>query len=157
MVLEYDMPAPAIATVSATVDDAQTGSRQPLGDFAKPATAEARHWTLHADEAKGEFAVGSTHSIPRSLDAVGHVRIDNVAMTASGGRFAYRESDGLMRLTEDARLRTVTGLRIVGEPGTSLALDPVAGRFSVEKRWSQVRLPMSAVRAAGSTNAPVRR
>lgn len=159
VVLEYDMPAPAMVAATAVGADPQAGAGtgQPRGGFARPATAEARRWILHADEAKGEFAVGSTNSIPRSLDAVGKVRIDNVALTASGGRLSYRDSDGLMRLTEDARLRTVTGLRIVGEPGTALALDPVAGRFSVEKRWSQVRLPMSAFRAAGSTNAPARR
>lgn len=144
---EIGLTAPATARTNPPPD-----SRQALGEFLRPATAEARRWILRATEARGRFGAGNDPSDLESLDASGKVRIENVGVSAEAGKLGYRSEDGLMRLSDGARLRTATGLTIDGGEGTELLLDPKAGRFSVDRRWQRMSLPLAVVRPPVSTN-----
>lgn len=148
VILEYEVPPPGAEQAD--------GKRRVEGlrHFGSVTTAGARQWRILTAEVTG--VLGAKDAGPVSLDATGGVKIDNLNVTASGGRLRYRESDGLLRLTEDARLRTVSGLEIVGESGTSLDLDPKTERFSVDGRWRRMTFPSDALRGGASTNRVAR-
>jgi lipopolysaccharide export system protein LptA len=114
----------------------------------------ARLWRIRAAEVTAT-PTANGRDFDR-LDATGGVRVDNPAATASGARLAYRATDGLVRLTDQARLKTIDGLEIIGEPGTVIGFHPAAGRFVVEGPVRRMTLPSLALRGSGaaSTNLP---
>lgn len=129
-------------------------SRTMFRAFGDGKAGELRRWEIKAQELTAE--IGEAGEAIERLEATGGVTVEHPAMKARGGHLTYAAADRLLRLSDDAALRSVDGLDIVGVHSTVLTMDPQALRFGVEgpvKRW---RMPAGALRERASTNAPVK-
>lgn len=142
VLLDYLMPPPPPGASNATV------AAQSAGRFFETAGDEARRWRIRSDEARADLS--ATNAEPVALDATGKVRIEHLEVTATGGRLAYRADEGLMHLSEEARMDTRAGLVIVGRPGSTLSFDPRSPALSVRQGWQTLRLPGRTLRGNGT-------
>lgn len=114
-----------------------------LSAFLRDATEPARRWHLRAQSM--DAGLVAERSGLNTLTATGGVEVEHVTLNASGDRMTYEATDGVLRLVENARLKTVDGMEVIGEAHTALALDPHSGRFSVEGPVRRMALPARAL------------
>ncbi len=112
--------------------------------------ADVAFWTIRAPRVQAGLT-GSSSELSR-IEATGGVTIRNVALQGEGGRLVYDAGDGLLRLTDDARLHSPDGVDIVGEPATTLGLNPVSGELVVDGPVKRMVLP--APRVKGGLSLP---
>lgn len=134
--LEYQTPTPAATK-------AGEPSRSAAQRWFSSATREALIWTITAESLQAALQPGA--ALLQSLEATGGVRIESPVMNASGGRLFAKPGDALLRLVDDAQLRTLDGFVVIGEPATALAFDPKTGKFRVEGPVKKMTVPGNAL------------
>lgn len=151
--LEYLAAAPRPAA-SADGSAANRPTR-PAERWLASAASEALRWTITAQTLLAGLAPRTF--LLQSLDAAGDIHIDSPVMTAAGGRLVSRPGDPLLRLVDHARLQTVDGFIVIGEPQTALAFDPKSGKFRVEGPVQKMTVPGTALRGHSKAGAPSHR
>ncbi|MCC6231256.1 MAG: hypothetical protein IT580_01350 [Verrucomicrobiales bacterium] len=121
-----------------------SATRGPLATVLRDVSEEASRWKLHA--ATMQATLDPVTQDLSQLDASGGVTIDQLAVHARSTRLSYQPAESLLRLFENAEVRSADGLEIVGEPGTSLTFDPRDARFQVDGPVRKMRLPARALK-----------
>jgi len=127
-----------------------------FGDGKEPGALD---WNVDAALLRVGFgpssAAGKRDGGIASIDASGGVDVRHVAVKARGGRLTFAAEDGLLRLTDDAEIRALDGMEVVGLPKTTLTVNPRTGVLGVDgpvRRWV---LPASMLRGDRETRAPI--
>lgn len=129
-------------------------SRALLRGFGDGQAAEMRRWEITAEELRTRMEGGAGEV--SGLEATGGVVVSHPSVKARGGRLTYSAVDGLLRLTDDAEVRALNGLEIVGWPTTVLTWDPRRVRFGVEGAVRRQVMPAGSFREQASSDRLMR-
>lgn len=123
-------------------------SKTMLRHFGDGKVAETLDWDISA----GVLRVGwgpresSRGDDLTSLEASGGVDVKHVGLKARGGRLTYASEDGLLRLSDHAEIHAVDGMDVVGQPETTLTVNPRTGVLGVEGPVRKWVLPAAMLR-----------